>query len=720
MATKSKKRDLYGVKELGRLINPKTIAVVGASATKGSFANNTQTNLKTFKGDLYYVNPKYNEIDGIACYPSVKDLPVSPDCVICCLPRIAVEEAVLACADKGAGGVIIFASGYKETGLADRIEEEARLTEIAETRNIRIIGPNSIGIYNVAANAAFTFTPGTNRPELKVGPIGIVSQSGALGTALAQCVDTGVGFSHFLPCGNSCDVDVCDLVNYLVEEPNTRAVTCLLEGVKNGARLIELGWRSLEHDTPVVWYKTGVGEISTQAVLSHTGTLVGTHEAYEAAFRKTGMVTIDNMEHLIETAQFLAKAGKPKAQGAGIIVGSGGSGIICSDKAEEFGVSLPQPQGKTLEILKRVVPEFGSAANPVDVTAEVLRQPQYYRDCIAAILDDPDYGVLAMPQTVALSGIIEGRAALFEEMAEKYGKPIVVPWTSPWREGPGSELLEKSAHVAIFRSTSSTFAAIAAWLHRDKIAKRRREKVKPLTDDKAEKAARAALADAGGDARSLTERDSKKILAAYGVNVTREKLVTSAEAAVATAEEIGFPVVMKAESPDIPHKTEAGVIRLNLKNAAEVRAAYDAILAAANRVTPAPRINGIVVQNMALAGTEMMVGARNDPQFGPLVTVGLGGIWVEVMRDTAFSLAPVSRLEAREMIQSLKSYKLLTGFRGTPPADIEQLVDTVCRVSELAADLSDEIAEIDVNPVLTGPDGCIAVDALVIRNEEDA
>lgn len=228
------------------------------------------------------------------------------------------------------------------------------------------------------------------------------------------------------------------------------------------------------------------------------------------------------------------------------------------------------------------------------------------------------------------------------------------------------------------------------------------------------------MADAGGDARSLTERDSKKILAAYGVNVTREKLVTSAEAAVATAEEIGFPVVMKAESPDIPHKTEAGVIRLNLKNAAEVRAAYDAILAAANRVTPAPRINGIVVQNMALAGTEMMVGARNDPQFGPLVTVGLGGIWVEVMRDTAFSLAPVSRLEAREMIQSLKSYKLLTGFRGTPPADIEQLVDTVCRVSELAADLSDEIAEIDVNPVLTGPDGCIAVDALVIRNEEDA
>ncbi|MHA1568335.1 MAG: CoA-binding protein, partial [Alphaproteobacteria bacterium] len=401
MGTQSKKRGLYGIRELGRTLNPKTIAVAGASATAGSFANNTQINLRGFKGDLYYINPKYEEIDGTACYPTVADLPVAPDLVICCLPRPIVEEIVLACAEKGVGGMILFASGYKETAIPERIEAEKRLTEIAESENIRLIGPNSIGIYNVASGAAFTFTPGTARPGLEAGHLGIVAQSGALGTALAQCIETGVGISHFLPCGNSCDVDVCDLVNYLVEEPSTKAVTCLLEGVKDGARLIELGWRSIEHDTPVVWYKTGVGEISTQAALSHTGTLVGAAEAYDAAFRKTGMVAVANIEHLIETAQFLAKAGKPSTPGVGIIVGSGGSGIMCSDKAEEYGVSLPQPKGKTLEILEGIVPEFGSTANPIDVTAEALRNPDLFRNSVAAVLEDPEYGVLAMPQTVA-------------------------------------------------------------------------------------------------------------------------------------------------------------------------------------------------------------------------------------------------------------------------------------------------------------------------------
>ena len=718
MSSKGKKRDLYGVKELGRTINPKTIAVAGASATAGSFANNTQVNLKSFKGDLYYINPKYEEIDGVACYPTVADLPVAPDLVVCCLPRPLVEETVLACAEKGVGGMILFASGYKETAIPERIEAEKRLTEIAESENIRLIGPNSIGIYNVASGAAFTFTPGTTRPGLDAGRIGIVSQSGALGTALAQCIETGIGISHFLPCGNSCDVDVCDLVNYLVEEPSTKAVTCLLEGVKDGARMIELGWRSLEHDTPVVWYKTGVGEISTQAVLSHTGSLVGTAEAYDATFRKTGMVAVQNMEHMIETAQFLAKAGKPSAPGVGIIVGSGGSGIMCSDKAEEFGVPLPQPKGKTLEVLEEIVPEFGSTANPIDVTAEALRNPDFYSRSVAAVLEDPDYGVLAMPQTVALEGVIEGRVALFEEMAEKYGKPVVVPWNSPWREGPGSRALDESERVAIFRSTSNTFAAIAAWLHRDKIANRRNEAFAPLAGADAKAAATAVLNGVAADVTSLTERESKQVLAAYGIPVTQEKLVTDADAAAATAREIGFPVVMKAESPDIPHKTEAGVIRLGVADADAARAAFDEIMAAADRVEPKPRVNGVVVQNMAPAGTEMMIGARRDPQFGPLIMVGLGGVWVEVMRDTAYSLAPVGRVEAREMIESLKSYKLLTGFRGAPPADIDGLVDAVCRVSELAADMREDIAEIDVNPILVGRTGCMAVDALVVRGKE--
>jgi len=716
------KRGLYGRAELERLINPRAIAVAGASATAGSFGHRTAANLATFRGNVYLINPRYEQIEGKPCYPSLKALPVVPDCVISALPRDAVEPLVEEAAALGVGGVIIYASGYAETGLKDRIALQARLTAIAQSGPTRIMGPNTIGFYNVGAGAAFTFNPETAYADAKVGPLGLVSQSGALGFAIAQVIKTGVAFSHFLTCGNQCDVDVLDLANYLVEHEGTRALGCLLEGVSDGERLIELGYRGLKADKPIVMYKTGTGQIGAKAVLSHTGSLVGSNEAYKAAFARTGIVSVDAYERLVETAYFFAKVPRPdpKRPGVAIISGSGGAGIVCADKAELHGVPLPQPRGETRAVLRAIIPEFGSANNPVDVTAQSLANPDSYRRCVTVMRDDPDYGCLVVPQTVANADVTPFRARVLAEIAREAPKPIIVPWMSGWREGPGSEVFEANPDLSIFRSLDSCFAAIAQWQWRERI---RREHGKASTrgddargDAKAAAKARRVLRAAGDDVRSLTERDSKAVLAAYGVPVTKEKLATTAAEAVAAARGIGYPVAIKVESPDIPHKTEAGVIRLGLETPAAVRRAFAEVMKAAGKVKGRPRIQGVVVQRMAPKGLEIVVGARRDPQFGPLVAVGLGGTLVEVLRDTAVALAPVGRREAREMIERLRGYRLLAGYRGQPGARIDSLVDIICRVSALVHDLVEEIDEIDINPIIAWPKGALAVDALVVKS----
>lgn len=709
-------RDLYGHRELGRMIDPATIAVVGASNTPGSFGRGTIENIQVgYTGKIFPVNPRYDNVLDLPCYPSLDALPEVPDCVIVTVSQDRVEEQVERAAAIGAGGVILYSAGYAEVAQPERIAAQDRLTAIAQKSGMHILGPNCLGIVNCSKRAGMTFMPKFREMPLVQGPIGLISQSGGLGYVVVQSMARGVGFSRFLSAGNSCDVDVCDLINYLAEDEDTKVIACMLEGVRDGDRLIEASRRALAAGKPLLIYKLGNSEISQRTAMSHTGTLAGATAAYRAAFEQTGAVIIDNWEELLETANWFAVAGKPASSGIGVMANSGGAAVMAADKAEEYGVELPVPAQATSARLSKVIPEFGSNANPSDITAESLKSPDMFGECIRAFADDPSYAAVVVPMLSAHRPSTVDRAKYLCELAPTLSKPLCIMWLNEWYEGPGSEIYDSSRSLGMFRSMGRCFKAMKLWLNyhenRDRLLQSAKERVAPAAKD----VVREALHARTHAGLTLSEAESKKVLSHYGIATTREALVQTVDEAVRTAESIGYPVVLKVDSVDIPHKTEAGVIRLKLANAAQVKTAFAEVMAAAKAWPGNPRIAGVSVQQMVGSGMEMMIGTKLDRQFGPLIVCGFGGVGIEITKDVATALAPVSRERATEMIRSLRGYALLAGYRGQAALDVAAYADMVARVSELAVDLQDDIAEIDVNPVIVSTDGAVAVDALVVR-----
>jgi acyl-CoA synthetase (NDP forming) len=706
----NRRTGLYSRDQLTRLLHPNSIAIIGASTRSGSFGERLMLNMQHYAGRAYPVNARYQAIGEQTCYPNVRDLPEVPDCAVITAAREAVEEIVLDCARAGVGGAIVFASGYAETGKDDRIAQQERLAAIARETGLRIVGPNCIGVVNALLDSRATFMDITPIPKPERNAVGIVSQSGALGMALAQGVVRGLSVSHVMTSGNSCDVDMADFVNYLATDPACGSIACVFEGMATPDRLLLAAENAWAVDKPLVIFKMATGEQGAQAAMSHTGSLAGSNAAYRAVFRRAGAVVVDNYEDLMETAAFFAKAPPPKATGAAIVAASGGAAIMAADRAEQHGVPLPQPSPGVRTILEARIPEFGSSRNPCDVTAAVLSDPESLGICANALLSDPQYGVLVSPLTYGYAPSAK-RPQVYSALAEQHGKMACVVWQTEWQDGPGVVEAHQCEQVALFRSMNACFAALAAWHWR---ADKRAAGVQAVAATSAETiaAARGLIAAAGG--AMLTEREAKAVLALYGVPVVGERLTRSADEAVNAAAALGYPVVLKVESPDLPHKTEAGVIRLNLRTADEVREGYAAVMANADKVSPPPRINGVLVQPMVPQGIEMVVGARNDPLFGPLVVVGFGGILVEVLRDTALSPAPVTPFEAEALLRQLKGAKLLEGFRGMPGADIGRLARVISDVSRFAADHRDSVAELDVNPLICAGERITAVDALIV------
>jgi acetyl-CoA synthetase len=446
--------------------------------------------------------------------------------------------------------------------------------------------------------------------------------------------------------------------------------------------------------------------------MSHTGSLAGSEAAYRAAFARAGVVQVDKLEALVEAAAFFAKAPAPKATGVAVIATSGGATIMAADKAELHGVALPQPGPEAAAVLAERVPDFGSTRNPCDVTAQVITEPGGLIACTSALLADPAYGALVTSHAYAYESATK-RLPVFGDAAAASGKIVCNVWAPEWLGGPGSFETETNPHIALFHSMDRCFAAIAAWHWRDALRKAPTEHTRRFTDDHQKATMQTLLAAI--PRKALTEREAKEVMALYGVPVVQDVVVQNPDAAVAAAQVAGFPVVLKGESPDILHKTEAGMVKLNLSNAEEVRQACQDILDAAAAITPPPRFHGVLVQPMVPRGVEVMVGARHDPQFGTLVVVGLGGVLVEVLRDTALALAPVRPFEAQAMLRGLKGAALLDGFRGSPAVDVPRLAEIICRFSELAADAGAAIAEMEINPLICAGDKILAVDALIVK-----
>jgi acetate---CoA ligase (ADP-forming) len=706
----TKRTSVYHHADLTRLLHPASVAVIGASTRAGSFGERVLHNLRHYGGRVYPVNARYERIGEHRCYPDVAALPEVPDCAVVTAAREAVEEIVLDCARAGVGGVIIFASGYAETGKQDRIAQQLRLAAIARETNMRIVGPNCIGVVNAPLDMRVTFMDITPVPPPRRQSIGMVSQSGALGMALAQAVVRGMSFSHVLTSGNSCDVDMADYISYLVDDPSCAAIACVFEGMAEPERMLLAAERAWQRDKPLIVFKMATGEQGAAAAMSHTGSLAGSQAAYRAVFRRAGAILVDDYEALAETAAFFAKAPPPKAKGVAVVAASGGAAIMAADRAEQFGVALPQPNDAVREILTSHIPEFGSARNPCDVTAQILANPESLNACADALLGDASYGALVVPQTYGY-GPSAKRIPVYDSLAAKHGKITCIVWQSEWLEGPGVKEAEEAEHVALFRSMPSCFAALAAW-HWGAEKRAAGKPTRAPTAPEMMEQARALISVAGG--QTLTEREAKEVLALYGVPVVGERVAQDAEEAVNAAGALGYPVVLKVESPDLPHKTEAGVVRLNVRDPDAVRAAFQTIMAKANAVTPPPRIKGVLVQKMMPQGIEMVIGARIDPLFGPLVVVGLGGILVELLQDSALAPAPVTHDEALGLLAQLKGARLLDGFRGMPSVDRNRVADVICRVAAFAADHRDTIAELDVNPLICTGDRITAVDALIV------
>ena len=704
----------YAPSDLQRLLAPRSIAIVGASARPGSFGRSTLENLtQQYQGQIWLVNPQGTPIDGRQTHQSLRVLPAAPDCVVIAVPRDAVHGVIDDCVAIGAGGAVIYASGYAETARPEFVQMQDRLARTAADTGLKILGPNCIGMVNYVNGALASFNPCPPQERALPASIGLVSQSGAMAHALAQAVHHGVSFSHVLAAGNSCDVDVADMVAYLAAEPACKVIACIFEGMADPRRLLraaELAWQA---NKPLLVYKLAVGEQGAAAAASHTGSLAGSYASYRTALERCGVVIVSALEALLETASFFAKAPSPRAAGVAVVATSGGAAIMCADKAEQYGVPLPQPGPQARTVLEQHIPEFGSARNPCDVTAQVVNNPASLSACCEQLAADPAYAALVLPQVMAYDKATP-RNAMISDIVRRHGKIACNVWVTQWWEGPGAKEAQQDPGVALFRSADRCFEAIAAWQWRE--AQRGRTAFDSAV---ARHPAAKEVADAlrASPAHAITEAPAKALLARYGVPVIGEALVRSVDEATQAAARIGFPVALKVQSPDILHKTDAGVLQLNVRDEAGLRRAYSHIMDKALMVARPDRIEGVVVQPMLDTGLEIMVGAKVDPLFGPLVLVGLGGIFVELLRDTQLAMAPVSAEQARAMLGRLKGAKALQGFRGSEAVDLVRLAEAIAAISQFAYDQQDVIAELDVNPLICRGGSVAAVDAVIIKKE---
>lgn len=704
---------LYPRSALCRLLEPQTVAVYGATPRAGSFGERTLRHLSRFGGTVHAVNPKYRDIGGVPCYPSLRDLPQVPDCVFIVANRDAVEDMVQACADAGAGGAVIFAGGYAETGRDARKADQQRLRALSARTGVRLLGPNCLGFFDFTRGLCGSFSQIEMPAPSSHGVVGLVSQSGALGIAASQAVNHGLAMSHLLTAGNSCDVDVADLVNYLVEDATCQSIACIFEGMAEPLRMVQAARNAFARGKPLVVLKIATGEQGAQAARSHTGSLAGSDRAYRAALADAGAIVVDDHEALLESAAFFAKAGLARSRGTAVIVTSGGAGIMCADKGEKYGVPLPRPGADAARVLDAHVPEFGSTGNPCDVTAQVITHPASLAAVGNALLADAQYGCL-VHSVVQAADYATPRLQALDAMGRAHGKPVCIVWLTGWLEGPGVREVAQLPMTALFHSTERCFAALAAWQRYSALRLAPpREAPAPTPVALIERSA-VMLAQSPGTV--LTERQAKQLLATYDVPVVEDALVGDGDAALQAAARIGYPVALKVESPDLPHKTEAGVVRLDLRSAQDVAAAFDAVMANARRVQPAPRIHGVLVQPMLRTGVEIMIGARIDAQFGPLVVVSLGGILVELLDDAVTALAPVSHAQALGMLAQLKAQALLDGFRGLPAVDRAQLARIIVQVAQFALDHRHAICEVDVNPLICDGARIVAVDALIVKS----
>ena len=648
--------------DLARLLAPRSIAVVGATDGSEKIGGRIMANLlrHRYAGQLYPINVNRAEVWGQKAYPRLADVPGDIDLALIAIPAAGVIEAI---EDRAAGikQAMIASSGFADAGEAG-VALQDRLIETARELGIRIAGPNTQGFYNVPRGIAATFSPAVN---IEPGPlderprIGIVSQSGGLGYALYNRGRVeGLDFSSIISIGNQADLELSDYADLLLDDPETRVLMLFMETAKTPAKFLALAEKAAALEKPLVVAKVGRHTAARRAVATHTGSLAGTDKAYDAIFARYGVIRAESIEDMLDIAALFTRSKRPRGNRVAVISATGGVGAWLTDTCEAEGLVLAEIDAGRQARLRQFIPPYGSANNPVDITAQGLRG---YAQALATIEDLPNHDAFILAISLAQEARIVREGDELSAITKASGKPVLVYTYATATEKAASLMAGWDFHV--FPRMPGLTRALAAGSAYDKFQRQRREAAVIASDDKAAAKARAILARHG---TTLCEWETRDIFAAYGIALQPAQLVQSEEEAVSAAASFGKPVALKIQSPDIPHKTEIGGIALNLTDAAAIRDAYRAISARAREAAPQARVLGILVQPMAGRGVEMIAGISRDPDFGPMLLCGAGGTTAELFNDTALAPAPLDTAQADALIDGLKAAALLAGWRGTP------------------------------------------------------
>lgn len=693
---------------LQALFSPRSVAVIGASHSRLKLGHIVLRNVREsgYPGPIYPVNPKGGRIEGLTVYPSIEAVPGPVDLAIVVVPSDAVLPVVQGSVRKRVRAVIVITAGFRETGPTGAATEKA-IAETAAAAGVRLLGPNSLGIIDTTTPLDASFAAQTPLS----GDVAFMSQSGALCTAILDWArPRGLGFSKFVSLGNEANVTETDLLDLWQDDPRVRVIAAYLEGVANGSRFRAVA-SAVTRRRPVVVLKAGRTHVGAGAVTSHTGTLAGSDVAYSTAFREAGIIRANTTEELFDVAMALASQPLPPGRNLTIITNAGGPGIIATDAAAEAGLQLTTLSPATVTRLRQCLPPAASVRNPIDLLGDA--GPDRYRVALDTALADPHTSAVLVILTSQQSTDAEATARVIVEALNGANRPVLTSFMGSSGVKTGVAILN-TAGIPNFPFPERAVTALAAMANYAAWRLHPVEKPRHVAVDQARAQAIIERASASGQPL-LDSFDAAQVVHAYGIPVPRGGLAHTPEEAVRLADEIGFPVVLKVVSPHLAHKSDVGGVKLRIKSAGDVRRAYAEILESIHLRVPNATIEGIAVWQTAPPGLEAIVGLSTDPTFGHLLMFGLGGIYVEALKDVSFRLIPVTPGQATAMIEEIRGYPILAGIRGQPPADLSAIADVIERVSQLATDFP-VVRELDLNPLIVYPDsqGVLAVDVRLI------
>lgn len=696
-----------------QLFSPRGIAIVGATEDASRPGGQAVRALKEYgyRGAIYPVNPKYQEIADSRCYASLAEIDSPIDVAVIALPAASAVDMVKVCGEHEIPYVVVLGGGFREAG-PDGVRRQAQMVAHARAHGVRIVGPNCLGISNIHERVFAAFGSLARPPLHKPGPVSMVMQSGGFGNSLSfRCAEAGIGFRILIASGNEADLTAPELIDALIDDPLTEVILAYLEGVSDGRELMRVGRRALAAGKPILIWKAGNSRQGARAAATHTANMTGDYDIWRAAFSQSGIIEIRDTEQAPDYIKALLAKRLPRGRNVAVISPSGGSAVAFSDAADEYGLNLATPAEHTRRTLRELMPNAVSVENPIDLAASAIsdKNRQVFAQMVQAVVDDPDIHQVCVMFPTLLDSTMAPGASVVAHVAARTGKPMLVFSAMPHAVVPQAMGILAHANIPVIPSPTR-LARAAALLSDYAVHRERSSRPTAAAND-------ARQVEMPSTVGALDEAESKRVLARAGIPVTHDLVFAVRDGVpVAAPADMKFPVAVKVLSPDIAHKSDVGGVALGISDHAALNSAARRVLDNALRAQPSARIEGLLVCEMITDAVEVIVGVVNDSVFGPVILLGLGGVLAEALRDVTYRVAPFDENEAGRMIRELRAARIFDGFRGRPACDVDALAVALSTISVLAWQQRERISELDINPLMVRPkgQGVVAADALIV------